>query len=315
VVHVLAVAARHARGGRPGRVERQVYVAAALLAAASACPADRITFVDVGQGDCTLLEGGGGAVLVDSGPPPLEGEAPAALGAVRRRRVRPLDALVLTHAHADHAGGAAALLRSGRVRTLVSRPDCVEGAPALAEIARLARERGVPMGAPGAHPLPLLAGRVTVLDPFGGAPPPEAEENDRSLAAIWRARGAAALLLGDGGVPPQEALQRAGTWPRAPILMLPHHGSRGATGAPLLAGVGPRLAIVSCGAGNPHRHPHAETLERVAQAGVALLRTDLDGTIAITATRRGFRVRWTRGYPGPRALFPAFPLPGPAGIP
>lgn len=318
IVLVLVGAARLAVGGSPGWAERRALAGAVLLAVAAAIPAERITFFDVGQGDSTLLEGGGGAVLIDTGPPGAEGEAPASLAAVRRRRVRPLDAVVLTHAHLDHVGGVSWLLRDGRTRAVVTRPDCVEGAPALAEISRLAAERHVPLGPPGSTSMSFLGGRLLVHDPFRGAPLVDLEENDRSLAASWRARGVSAAFLGDGGAPPQEALWRDGVSAPAPLLLLPHHGSRWATSDTLLAQLRPRLAIASCGTNNPHRHPHAETLERLVRARVALLRTDRDGTIAITATRRGFRVRWTRGFPGARTLFPslpAFPLPARAAFP
>jgi competence protein ComEC len=79
--------------------------------------------------------------------------------------------------------------------------------------------------------------------------------------------------------------------------------------------VRPRLSIASCGAGNPHGHPHAETLALVAAASSALLRTDRDGTISLTATRSGVRIRWTRGFPGPARLLPAIPLPEPGAFP
>ncbi|MFN8179478.1 MAG: ComEC/Rec2 family competence protein [bacterium] len=315
VVLILMVACRLAAGGRPERFERQVLVVVAAVSLLAFLPRDRITFFDIGQGDSSLIEGGGGAVLVDTGPPDDTGLPPPSRAAVRRRRVRPVDAAVLTHAHADHSGGAGALLHDRATRLLVCRPDAVEGGPGLAEILRTAAERHVATQVPGASPLVFLGGRLVVRDPFAGAPLTGLGENDRSLAAAWRARGAAATLLGDGGAPPQDALRAAGALLPSPILLLPHHGSRWATSDALLAAVRPRLAVVSCGTGNTYGHPHREALEAARRARAALLRTDQDGTIAVTATRRGFRIRWTRAFPGPRCLFPAFPLPGSGAFP
>ncbi|MBZ0269785.1 MBL fold metallo-hydrolase, partial [bacterium] len=94
----------------------------------------------------------------------------------------------------------------------------------------------------------------------------------------------------------------------------PHHGSRGSASPALLAAVRPRLALISCGQGNSYGHPHAEALDRIARTGAALLRTDRDGTITVTISPGGYRIRWTRGFPGPRALLPGFPLSAPTAI-
>jgi competence protein ComEC len=180
-----------------------------------------------------------------------------------------------------------------------------------------AEARGLRVISPGEKPIPLLPGRLAVRSPWpGGLAPDESDENALSLVARWSAGRAAAVLTGDLGTEGEESLIRTAParWLRAPVLLAGHHGSRTSTGSALLEAVRPRLLLISCGAGNPHGHPHAEVLARARAAGIAVLRTDRDGTVGVTATPRGFRLRWERGFPGPRSLFPRFALPRPGRV-
>jgi competence protein ComEC len=141
---------------------------------------------------------------------------------------------------------------------------------------------------------------------------PLSDENELSLVTRFRARSATALFAGDLGVPGEGALFSSCSKEslRSTILLAPHHGSRGSSSPVLLDAVDPKLVLISCGANNPHGHPHEELLARVRGRGVPILRTDRDGTIRITFTPLGFRVRFSRGFPGPNALFPGIPLSG-----
>jgi competence protein ComEC len=77
---------------------------------------------------------------------------------------------------------------------------------------------------------------------------------------------------------------------RAEVLKIGHHGSRNSTTPEFLAAVKPRLAIISVGEDNPYGHPNAELLERLANAGVRVLRTDRDGAVHILMDGKGVEV-------------------------
>ncbi len=300
-----------ARGRRP---PARAMLFLAPLAAAALLPRDRITVLDIGQGDAVLLESQGRTMLVDAGRPGFEGRSPDAPPAVTTR-VLGLDHLLLTHGHADHTGGAADLLAWGRVRTLWMRdPPRDDG---LRRHAALAESLGVPVRSPGAAAVAALGGAARIAAAWEGEPPPEISENDRSLVVRYEAGPLAMLMLGDGGHPTERTLlRRTGSDLAAPVpvLLTPHHGSRDSASPELLDAVRPRLVLISCGQGNPHGHPHAEMLARVRGRGGAVLRTDRDGTVALTRTFDGFRIRWTRDFPGPRRARSAIPLPSPGSI-
>jgi competence protein ComEC len=259
---------------------------AALLAPPRAPTALTVSFLDVGQGDATLVQHpDGSAVLFDTGPP--EGRVARLL---RRAGVRRLSALVLTHASRDHHGGAAEVVRRMPVDVLVDGGDGTADRDfrAAAAAAAHAGARRVVATAPRE----LRAGGIAIriLSPRRRPPGPAPEDpNPRAVVAIVRAAGFDLLLSADAESPALLPL----VLPRVDAIKVPHHGSADPGLADVLRRLRPRVAAIEVGR-NSYGHPAPETLDALREAGVRTFRTDRHGTVRLRPGSGGLTVETER---------------------
>jgi competence protein ComEC len=283
-VVVMLVARR--RQAKAGRARLAVAVGAVLLSAAAGfaagapAPAPQprlaVTFLDVGQGDATLVQAPGDvAVLIDGGPADSR-----IVAKLRAAGVRSLDLLVLTHAQADHQDGLERVFRELPVALLL---DGGGADRAHRRIVALARSRGTRVvGARAGQLLHARRLRLRVLHPprpaDGGGDP-----NRESVVLLASYRGFDVLLPADAesevtlGLPPR----------RVELLKVAHHGSADAGLAELVARLRPEVAVIEVGAGNRFGHPSPSTLRILARAVPRVLRTDRDGDVRVSPGRDG----------------------------
>ena len=230
----------------------------------------RVTFLDVGQGNATLIEAPGLTVLDDAGPP-----AANVARTLRTLSVRRLDLLVLSHPQSDHVGGAADVLAGVTVGRVLD-PGLPSSEPfELAALAR-ARERGVPVTIARGG-LRVRAGPVElrVLGPRHVVP---GEDPNRAAIVLEVRQGACRFLLpADAESDVTSPLEL----PQATVLEVAHHGSADPGLAALLRRVRPREAVISVGKDNSYGHPAASTLETLTRAGVRIRRTDREGDVSL----------------------------------
>ena len=266
-------------------------VGAVRLGTRSGAPAPpdhlRISFLDVGQGDATLVREHEHAVLVDTGPPggPL-------LARLRSAGVTRLDALVVTHAQADHEGMAATVLRTLRVGLLLDGGDGAN-TPEHRAIVAAALERHVPRIAPDAGQV-LRAGAIAlhVLWPHRlppGAPPDTGDPNRRAIVADLRQGSFDLLLTADA----ESDVTGPLALPRVDVLKVAHHGSVDAGLPEELRRLRPRLAVIEVGAHNTYGHPTPQTLRALHAVVPRVLRTDRDGSVRVDVA--GGRMTVSRG--------------------
>lgn len=237
--------------------------------------ATELAFLAVGQGDATLLRSQRHAVLIDMGPPGSGRRV--IVPELRRRGVRKLDMVALTHPDTDHIGGLAEVARSIPIAKVVA-PAHFRGHPQLESVLAAAKI--------GPDRMAWVAGpseaRVGGCRLFMDVPPWQdgLPDNEGSLITKVDCDGATATLPGDAGFLAETDMMQRGVW-RAQVLKLGHHGSRYSSGDAWLDHVRPSLAVVSCGRDNNYGHPAPEVIERCIQRGIKVVRTDREGTISL----------------------------------
>ena len=251
-------------------------------AAGLAAPAGlRITFLDVGQGDATLIQWRRSAILVDTGPP----DGPV-LARLRHAGVRRLDLLVVTHAQADHDGGAAAVLGALPVALVLDGRDGVRETNG-ARMAAAAAKRRVRLVAARAGEVLRVGGiALRVLWPGPGRAEAGADPNQRAIVAEAEAGGVRTLLTADAE---SDVLGGLDLGP-VDILKVSHHGSADPGLGALLQRLRPRLAAIEVGRRNVYGHPAAATVRALAAAGASVVRTDRDGSVSVEPAAGALRI-------------------------
>lgn len=257
-------------------------------------PSDALTisFIDVGQGDSSLIQAGGENYLIDAGNPE---EGPNVVDFLRSRGVDELDGMVSTSGDADHAGGLADVLDAFTVGNIY-----VSGYPketmTYTNFLRAAQNE---VRSEGANFEEVHAGMGME---WGGArvdvitPPPASggglfeNSNDNSVGVILTYGTARALLAGDAEEKAEEYMAMGPYTGPLTLLKVGHHGSNTSTTPLFLSRFPPKVAVIQCGADNSYGHPTPETLERLQRAGVKVFRNDLHGDVIVTITSKDVEV-------------------------
>jgi len=243
-----------------------------------------VSFLDVGQGDATLLQRDGASILVDTGGP----DGPV-LERLAEARVGRLDLLVLTHAQLDHEGAALAVMREHRPRLVLNGgAGWSSGVQrALPAAARAAGARLLDVH--GGHAVRVGAVRMRMLWP--PAPPPgfrpTGDPNDRALVAHVQVGAFDLLLPADAESDVTAALDL----PDVEALKVAHHGSADPGLPALLERLSPQFAAIEVGRGNDYGHPVPATLLALQGAVPVVKRTDRDGTVRLRVQGEALRVQ------------------------
>ncbi|MEO7751806.1 MAG: ComEC/Rec2 family competence protein, partial [Terracoccus sp.] len=248
-----------------------------------------IVACDVGQGDGLVVNTGGGhALVVDTGPDP-----PAMTRCLDALDVVAVDAVVLTHFHADHVRGLAGVLDSRPVARLLTS-TVREPSSEADQVARLAAAAAVPVTALRAGA--TLVVRGVTADVWWPAREIDAGSvpNNGSVVLTLHVGGIGILLSGDIEREAAAEVVRAARadpsrWGAVDVYKVAHHGSSNRDER-LLDLVTGHIALISVGAGNDYGHPAPSTLSDLQGRGFEVHRTDLEGDVAVVATGAGARV-------------------------
>ncbi|HEY7632489.1 MAG TPA: ComEC/Rec2 family competence protein [Thermoleophilaceae bacterium] len=238
-----------------------------------------VSFLDVGQGDATLIQDpSGAAVLFDGGPP----EARVAR-LIRNMGVKKLSLVVATHQSRDHQGGLHEVLKRFHVGLFLDGGDGTRDPDFIAleheadarHIERIPARAGQTLHAGG------LSIQILAPAPRGPGPPPD-DPNQRAVVAIVREGDFSLFLSADAESPSLLPLHL----PHVTAMKVPHHGSEDPGLPQVLAELKPQVAAIEVGAHNNYGHPAASTLNALHKLVPRVYRTDRDGTVTLTISPR-----------------------------
>lgn len=233
-----------------------------------------VSYIDVGQGDATLIECGDDVMLIDAG---LYKESRAVTSYIKERGIKSLDYCVATHPHADHIGGMSEVIYSFDVETLVY-PLCDADSSSMNYVLDACDEKGVSYLNPQpSDTFTLGDATVTVIFPERDAVYDNL--NNYSLVLKLEYENVSFLFTGDAEAKVEKNLVKSGYDLRADVLKCGHHGSSTSSTEAFLDAVNPAAAVISCGQDNEYGHPHSETLEALEDRGIEIYRTDLSSTV------------------------------------
>ena len=231
----------------------------------------RVTVLDVGQGQCLLLQSEGKTYMVDCGGSYDEDTADIAAGFLLSQGIDRLDGLILTHYDKDHVGAAGYLLYrvSADVVILPEGRGADEWDPVL-----LKHHKGEVLRGEKSMQIRWEHSVITVYASWTTE-----SSNESSLCVLFQPEKCAILITGDRSAVGEEVLLKTAKLPQLDALVLGHHGASSSTSEALLNATKPKTALISVGEDNRYGHPSAKVLDRLAAIGCRVRRTDLEGTI------------------------------------
>lgn len=237
----------------------------------------RVDFLDIGQGDGTLITTPEGRhILVDTGPD--ENHLLQELSATLPPLVHTIDILVLTHSDSDHISGARAVLDNYNVGLLLINQE-QETTQDMQYILDTAGERRVPVVHASREKDIRVEADVfmDILTPAAGFSPAGQTPNNNSVVFMLITPATRILFTGDAEEPVEEALLTSGAALQASWLKGGHHGSKTSTSASFLQAVAPQTVIFENGKGNSYGHPSPEVMDRLAAAHIPVYNTSTEG--------------------------------------
>jgi len=247
---------------------------------------------DIGQGDSMVINlGNHRGIVIDVGPDAVaEDRCLKALG------IKEIPLLILSHFHADHVAGLPGALKRrtvGQVWVSVNSAPLVESAMAGSALAGVEMIKAVRGMSSRVGPLTIKVLWPTLsATSFEEMPGDGSQINNSSIATLITSNEFSIFAGGDLEPPVQEILVK--DLSPVDIYKVCHHGSRYQDLA-FMSALHPRISIISVGAGNTYGHPAVQTLEALARLGSEVLRTDIDGAIAVQVRNHQFTVRKAKG--------------------
>jgi len=233
-------------------------------------------FIDVGQGDCILIQVNNKNLLIDSGTSDSKTKL---IRYLKNNNITKLDYVIATHPHDDHIGGMASVIKTFKIGAFYA-PKATSSSQSFEDMIRALKSKGLKIKiakpnmtldlGPNTTCIMLSPNRTTYKD-----------TNNYSCAVKVSYKNSTYLFTGDMQKLSEDEVLDKGYDLHAEVLKVAHHGSNTSTSEEFLNRVSPKIAIISCGASNSYGHPNRETLDKLKKLNCIIYRTDLDKNIVL----------------------------------
>ena len=233
-----------------------------------------VQFIDVGQADSTLISlSTGETMLIDAGE---STSANSVFEELDERGIKDIDILVATHPHADHIGGMLSLLGRYDIGQVLM-PDMTSDSKTYVKLLQAIKIESIPLvEAYAGYRFSFGSAVCTVVSPSADD---NKDANNESVVIYLDFGDTDFLFTGDMEEWAEKRVLDSNYYVDADVLKVAHHGSSTGSSEAFLCAVTPHYAVISCGRSNDYGHPHAETLDRLEEAGAEIYRTDIQGDI------------------------------------
>ena len=245
-----------------------------------------VMFIDVGQGDSTLISCNGHYMLIDGGDTNKSNTIYAVL---KKKGITHLDCIVATHPDSDHIGGLPGALSYADCDVIYSPVTKYDG-KAFNKLNNAALKKNIPVAVPEVGKKINLGNAVlTVLGPTDIEP--SMDTNDISIVLRMDYGNTSFLFTGDAEQQEQQLLMwNSYDMLNVDCLKASHHGSHNGADYAFIAAVSPKITVISCGKDNRYGHPHEEAMALLKKSGTDLYRTDMQGDIYVISDGKNLTV-------------------------
>lgn len=242
-----------------------------------------IKYIDVGQGDATLIQCDGHYMLIDGGPATASS---AIYSILKANKIDKIDYMIATHPDADHIGGLSGALNYAEVGKCLC-PVTEYESKTFRSLVKYLKNRKASIEVPKVGAVYKLgSATVTILGPIEVTD----ETNNSSIVVKLDYGSNSFLFMGDAETEEEQQILQRWKNIECDVLKIGHHGSGSSTSDKLIKSSKPRYAIISVGKDNTYGHPMQSVLERLNKAKVEIYRTDLQGDIVVVSDGKNIAI-------------------------